>query len=51
MTSGPWTGDVEIDDPYGIDDELRFEDGFDPDAEIEPDPEYAATLADRKSVV
>jgi chromosome partitioning protein len=45
VTSGPWTGDVEIDDPYGIDDELRFEDGFDPDAEIEPDPEYAATLA------
>jgi chromosome partitioning protein len=45
VTSGAWTGDVEIDDPYGIDDELRFEDGFDPDAEIEPDPEYAATLA------
>ena len=50
VTSGPaeagrWAGDVEIDDPYGIDDELRYEDGFDPDAEIEPDPEYAATLA------
>jgi chromosome partitioning protein len=44
------TGDaragVEFDDPYGIiEDELRYQDGFDPDAEIEPDAEYAATLA------
>ncbi|GAA2002659.1 ParA family protein [Catenulispora subtropica] len=37
---------VEFDDPYGIiEDELRYQDGFDPDAEIEPDPDYAATLA------
>jgi chromosome partitioning protein len=37
---------VEFDDPYGIiEDELRYQDGFDPDAEIEPDAEYAATLA------
>jgi chromosome partitioning protein len=39
-------GNVEFDDPYGIiEDELRYQDGFDPDAEIEPDAEYAATLA------
>ena len=31
---------VEFDDPYGIiEDELRYQDGFDPDAEIEPDAE------------
>src|SRR5258708_2341067 len=37
---------VEFDDPYGIiEDELHYQDGFDPDAELEPDPDYAATLA------
>ena len=44
--TGDARGGVEFDDPYGIiEDELRYQDGFDPDAEIEPDAEYAATLA------
>jgi chromosome partitioning protein len=45
-TSDATRAGVEFDDPYGIiEDELRYQDGFDPDAEIEPDPDYAATLA------
>jgi chromosome partitioning protein len=45
-TSDASRAGVEFDDPYGIiEDELRYQDGFDPDAEIEPDPDYAATLA------
>jgi chromosome partitioning protein len=45
-TSDAARAGVEFDDPYGIiEDELRYQDGFDPDAEIEPDPDYAATLA------